>query len=83
MSDYLLISTGPKGQFTIEKNTLQECLDEGQKQLSNGQRCEVFVRHSQLVLSGVEVVKSAAQLDIEAKAAKAEAAEEVKPNLLP
>jgi hypothetical protein len=79
MSDYLLISKGPKGSFTFEKSSVQECVAEAESHLKGGQECTVFVLHSELMFEEVTIKKSAIQLEAEANAAKA--AQEVQPEI--
>ena len=82
MNDYLLISTGKKGTLTYEKSSLEECVKASEIELSAGQECTVYVRHSNLKFGGVVIEKSEIQLKAEEATAIAEQAlpvSEVKP----
>ena len=70
MSDYLLISTGKKGEFKTEMPSLESCIDQGQKELNSGQTVTIFVKHSELKFGGVILDKSAIQIKAEQDAAK-------------
>lgn len=66
MKDFILISKGPKGIFTIENDSLQDCLKAAPDQLKAGQECAVFVKHSELRFDSITIVKSPYQLEKEA-----------------
>lgn len=64
-SDYLLLSSGPAGDFKYQFNTLQEAIDAGKDHLTRGNSCTIYTKHSDLSLNEVTVTKSAIQLQID------------------
>lgn len=65
-NDYLLISSGPAGDFKYFFPTLQEAIDAGKEHLTRGNTCSVYTKHSDLVLQDVTVIKSQIQLQADA-----------------
>lgn len=83
-SNYLLLSSGPAGDFKYQFNTLQEAIDAGKDHLTRGNACSIYSKHSDLLLQDVTVVKSDIQLQadqaiIEANAIKLAGMEISKP----
>jgi hypothetical protein len=69
--NYLLISDGPKGNFKYQFDDLGTAIAAAKDHLTAGNTCSIYMKHSDLVLDQVTVVKSDIQLEIEAKEAKA------------
>lgn len=69
--DYILISKGSKGTFTLPFSTLAEAVNAGAEELKQGQTCSLYQKHADLLFESVTVVKSEIQKDLEKKKSEA------------
>lgn len=65
MKEYLLLSTGRAGDIVYQFDTIDGCQGKAKEEILRGQQCSVFIKHSDLELPEVKVLKTERQQQAE------------------